>query len=89
MYQCNSTIFQAESEQELLQSICDILAAGGEFRLAWIGYCEHDVEKTVRPVARAGDGRDYLDAEDLLGRGGNRSGSSRHGGSDRQSVLGR
>jgi len=59
--QCNSTFFQAESEQELLQSICDILAAGGEFRLAWIGYCENDVEKTVRPVARAGDGLDYLE----------------------------
>lgn len=61
LYQCNSTFFQAESEQELLQSICDILAAGGEFRLAWIGYCENDVEKTVRPVARAGDGLDYLE----------------------------
>jgi GAF domain-containing protein len=61
LYQCNSTFFQAESEQELLQSICDILAAGGEFRLAWIGYCENDVEKTVRPVARAGDDLDYLE----------------------------
>jgi hypothetical protein len=35
--ECNSALFQAESEQELLQSICDILVAGGEFRLAWIG----------------------------------------------------
>jgi GAF domain-containing protein len=50
-----------KSEQELLQSICDNLVADGEFRLAWIGYCENDVEKTVRPVARAGDGLDYLE----------------------------
>src|SRR6266446_5805256 len=49
--QCNSTCFQAESEQELLQSICEILVVGGECRLAWIGYCEHDAEQTVRPVA--------------------------------------
>src|SRR2546427_5527683 len=61
VYQCNSTFFQAESEQELLQSVCEILVAGGELRLAWIGYCEHDAEKTVRPVARAGHGLDYLE----------------------------
>src|SRR6266702_1632465 len=61
LYQCTSTFFQAESEQELLQSICEILVAGGEVRLAWIGYCEDDAEKTVRPVAQAGSGLDYLE----------------------------
>src|SRR5882672_8275247 len=61
LYRCTSAFFQAESEQELLQSICDILAAGGEVRLAWIGYCEDDAEKTVRPVAQAGYGLDYLE----------------------------
>ena len=59
--QCTNTFFQAESEQELLQSICEILVAGGEVRLAWIGYCEDDAEKTVRPVAQAGSGLDYLE----------------------------
>src|SRR3989475_8917269 len=59
--QCTSTFFQAESEQELLRSICEILVAGGEARLAWIGYCEDDAGKTVRPVAQAGSGFDYLE----------------------------
>src|SRR5438094_8465732 len=59
--QCTSACFQAESEQELLQSVCEILVAGGEVRLAWIGYCEDDAEKTVRPVAQAGSGLDYLE----------------------------
>src|SRR3989454_4112347 len=59
--QCTMTFFQAESEQELLQSVCEILVAGGEVRLAWIGYCEDDAEKTVRPVAQAGSGLDYLE----------------------------
>src|SRR3989449_7014036 len=58
--QCTSTFFQAESEQELLQSTCEILVAG-EVRLAWIGYCEDDAEKTVRPVAQAGSGLDDLE----------------------------
>ncbi len=61
LYQCNSTFFHAESEQELVQSICEILAADGELRLAWIGYCENDAEKTIRPVAQAGYGLDYLE----------------------------
>jgi PAS domain S-box-containing protein len=61
LYQCNGVLFQAESEQELLQSICDILAAEGEIRLAWIGYCEDNAEKTIRPVAQAGFGLDYLE----------------------------
>jgi PAS domain S-box-containing protein len=59
LHRCNNLFFQAESEQELLQSICEILVAGGELRLAWIGYCEDDTEKTIRPVAQAGLGLDY------------------------------
>jgi signal transduction histidine kinase len=59
--QCTSAFFQAASEQELLQSVCETLVAGGEVRLAWIGYCEDDAEKTVRPVARAGDGLEHLE----------------------------
>src|SRR6266853_5097288 len=60
LYRCNRMFFQARSEQELLQSICQIVVSGDELRLAWAGYCEDDAEKTVRPVARAGDGLDYL-----------------------------
>src|SRR3989442_7167912 len=58
LYQCTNALFQAESEQALLRSICEILVAGGEIRLAWVGYCEDDAEKTVRPLALGGDGVD-------------------------------
>src|SRR5947208_1414995 len=57
--QCTSTFLQVESEQELLQSLCEILVAGGDCRLAWIGYCEDDADKTIRPVAQAGSGLEY------------------------------
>jgi signal transduction histidine kinase len=60
LYRCNRMFFQARSEQELLQSVCQILVSGDELRLAWVGYCEDDAEKTVRPVARAGHGVDFL-----------------------------
>jgi len=59
--QCTSTFLQVESEQELLQSLCEILVAGGDCRLAWIGYCEDDADKTIRPVAQAGSGLDYVE----------------------------
>src|SRR5438128_83576 len=59
--QCTSSLFRAQNEQELLQRVCEILVVGGEARLAWIGYCEDDAEKTVRPVAQAGSGLDYLE----------------------------
>src|SRR5437667_11771616 len=58
---CNRVLWQAREEQELLQSICQILVEPAGVRLVWIGYCEDDAEKTVRPVARAGNGLDYLD----------------------------
>src|SRR2546422_2661731 len=58
LYQCTNALFQAESEQALLRSICEILVAGGEIRLAWGGYCEDDAEKTVRPLALARGGGD-------------------------------
>ena len=58
---CIEALFQAGSEQELLQSICDTLVTGGEFTLAWIGYGEDDPGKTVCPVAQAGHGRDFLE----------------------------
>ena len=58
---CSVTFFQVESEAEALQSICAALVEGDEFRMAWIGYCEDDAERTIRPVAKAGVGLDFLE----------------------------
>jgi signal transduction histidine kinase len=54
-------LFQIENEQEALQSICEILVEGDEFRLAWIGYCEDNAEKNIRPVAKAGTNPLFLE----------------------------
>src|SRR6266404_4501083 len=59
--QCTRTFLQAAGEQELLQSLCEILVAGGDCRLAWIGYCEDDADQTIRPVAQAGSGLEYVE----------------------------
>ena len=58
--QCNHALVHATDEQELFQSVCQILVEVGGLRLAWVGQCEDDAEKSVRPMAMAGYGLDYL-----------------------------
>jgi PAS domain S-box-containing protein len=58
---CNRVLFQARAEQELLQSICQILVEMAELPLVWIGYCEDNSEQAVRLLARAGEGLDFLE----------------------------
>jgi PAS domain S-box-containing protein len=59
---CNEALVHAESEQALLQEICNIAVDQGGYILAWIGYAEHDEARTVRPVAFAGANDGYLDS---------------------------
>jgi GAF domain-containing protein len=56
LYQCNHALVHASNENELFQSVCQILVEVGGLRLAWVGRCENDAQKTVLPVARAGFG---------------------------------
>ena len=72
---CNEVLVRAEQESELLRDICRIITEVGGYRLAWVGFAEHDDEQTVRPVAQAGFDEGYLDrvkivwADVELGRG--------------------
>ena len=67
---CSDMLLQIESEQDALQSICEILTEGDEFRLAWIGYCEDSAGRTIRPVAKAGSSLDFLErVENSWGNG--------------------
>jgi len=61
LYQCNHALVHATNEDELFQAVCQILVEVGGLRLAWVGHCEEDAQKTVRPVAKAGYGVDYLE----------------------------
>jgi two-component system, cell cycle sensor histidine kinase and response regulator CckA len=61
LYQCNHALVQATNEQQLFEAVCQILVEVGELRLAWVGECEDDADMTVRPVAKAGYGLDYLE----------------------------
>lgn len=61
LYQCNHALVRATDEHELLQSVCQILVEVGGIRMAWVGVCEDDPKKMVRPVAMAGQGLDYVE----------------------------
>ena len=57
---CNMALVHATGEHALLSEICRLIVEQGGYRMAWVGYAEHDAEKTVRPVAHWGDDKGYL-----------------------------
>jgi PAS domain S-box-containing protein len=57
---CNRTLLHVTDVQTLLDEVCHIICNDAGYRLAWIGYAEHDADRTVRPVAWAGTNDGYL-----------------------------
>ncbi|MDD2913695.1 MAG: PAS domain S-box protein [Gallionella sp.] len=66
---CNSVIVQSkeeeEEEEELLSATCKLVVETGGYRMAWVGFAEHDPAKNVRPVARYGSDNGYLDSANI------------------------
>jgi PAS domain S-box-containing protein len=60
----NSALIRIEEESELLDETCRIIVDTGGYRLAWVGYAERD--KTVFPMALAGDGDGYIESINIL-----------------------
>ena len=73
--QCNHAIAHASDEKTLLDEVCNIIVESDNYKLAWVGYAEHDKNKTVRPVTSADYQKGYLDtiniswADTKYGRG--------------------
>jgi PAS domain S-box-containing protein len=59
--QSNAALLYAETEQDLLAEICKLAVDVGGYRMAWVGFAEHDAARSVRPVAQSGFEADYLD----------------------------
>jgi diguanylate cyclase (GGDEF)-like protein/PAS domain S-box-containing protein len=58
---CHQTLMRAVDEQILLDDICRIVCEEAGYRMAWVGFAEHDEAKSVRPVASAGFDNGYLE----------------------------
>ena len=61
----NQALLRAQDETALLNEICRICVETGGYRMAWIGYAEHDAAQSVRPVAQCGFEDGYLDAVNI------------------------
>jgi PAS domain S-box-containing protein len=61
----NQALLRASDESTLLADVCQKVVEIGEYRLAWVGYAEHDQGKSVRPVAQAGFEDGYLEGLDI------------------------
>ena len=57
----NRAMRGADSQVELLDAICRVVIEVGGYRSAWIGYAENDENKTVTPVASAGNDNGFLE----------------------------
>lgn len=54
------TLLRAAAERDLLQAMCRVLVDEGGYRVAWIGYAESDRERTILPIAHAGDNASFF-----------------------------
>jgi PAS domain S-box-containing protein len=57
---CHEVMIRATDEETLLRDICRIICDEAGYRMAWVGYAEHDEAKSVRPVIWAGVEEGYL-----------------------------
>ena len=72
---CLQVLIRSSDEAELLTKVCRIVVEAGGYRMAWVGFAEHDEAKNVKPVAQAGFEEGYLETLSIswvdteLGRG--------------------
>lgn len=58
----NEALIRAEDEKELLDDVCRVVVEVGGYGLTWVGYAEHDAERSVRVAAHAGGDADFIAA---------------------------
>jgi PAS domain S-box-containing protein len=61
----NQELVRSTDEMAFLKCLSRIIVEEGGYRMAWIGYAEHDERRTVRPVAKMGAEDGYIDALDI------------------------
>nr|MBA3673019.1 PAS domain-containing protein [Gemmatimonadaceae bacterium] len=57
---CNEVLVRAGHEQELLVQICRVAVENGGYRMAWVGYAQHDAARSITPMGHAGAEDGYL-----------------------------
>ncbi len=71
----NEVLVRATEEVALLREMCRVVVEVGGYRVAWVGYAQHDEQQSVRPMAQHGIKAELLGqlrfswADDAFGRG--------------------
>ena len=71
----NEVLVRATDEVALLREMCRVVVEVGGYRVAWVGYAQHDERQSVRPMAQHGVTAEMLGqlgfswADDELGHG--------------------
>lgn len=58
--QCNERLVRAVDERKLLHEICAIMVDTGGYDMAWAGYAVAGAKVAIRPVAFAGESREFF-----------------------------
>ena len=58
--ECNLLIAKTDDEVTLLDEVCKLLCNSGGYLISWFGYLQHNDEKSVHPVAKAGRAAGYV-----------------------------
>ncbi len=53
---CNQALVRVADEQRLLEKICRLIVAEGEYKMAWVGEAVDDDNRHIIPLAQAGVG---------------------------------
>ncbi len=61
----NHTLLYCTEENQLLHAMCEAAVDVGGHSMAWVGYKTDDEAKSVRLMAAAGSGQDYLKRADI------------------------
>ncbi|MFV8833374.1 EAL domain-containing protein [Aquisalimonas sp. APHAB1-3] len=54
---CNQALIHADSECELLETVCEVAVEDGGYALAWVGQVRHDRAQEISPVCASGETR--------------------------------
>ena len=60
----NHALVYATNEDVLLHTVCHAIAEDG-YQLAWVGYVQHDANKTIKVMTHAGHEAGYLETLDM------------------------
>lgn len=58
--ECNQALLHADDEVALLKEVCRIICDEAGYEMAWVGYIEDKDQKTIQPVAWAGNENEFV-----------------------------